>query len=253
MSYFGSKLYDVEVRRGNVPGIASRAIIGHSDTVGTNLRTLYSETNTADLDTDALYDTPATIKVASTSANDTNTAGTGARTVRVHGVNSSGAEITEDFTLAGQTETAASAATFKAVHKVETLTVGSTGNNEGVVWVGSGTFTGGVPATKYGAVEIGTNLSAICHFLVPAAKTFYFHDAIINLSDTTKVMNAQFVAYNGTLITEIFDLHSRATSVNFDAEHYPGIPADTLIRVNANVDTGAAKSTIRLGGYLVDD
>jgi hypothetical protein len=253
MSYFGTKDFIHEVAAGNVTGSTTVRIAGHSDSVGTNLRTLYHETNTADLDTDAQYDTPSTIKVASTADADNGGTATGALTVRVHGVNSSDALATEDFTLNGQTESAASTTSFKAVHKVEVLTVGSGGSNAGVIWVGTSgaTFSSGVPDVKLGAIETGTNLSAICHYLVPTGKKLYIQHIDYQLGDTSKAMNAQLVTYNGTLIQEIYDLHTTKEFHSIDHTELGPIAAGTLIRINCNVDSTTAKINISMGCILV--
>ncbi len=255
MSYFGTKNFIHEAQKGNVSGTSVIQIIGKSDSVGTTLRTLYSETDTADLDTDALFDTPAKIKVASTDNVADIAAGTGALTVRVSGVDSADALATEDFTMNGTTETAESTATFKAIHKIQVLTAGSGQKNVGIIWVGTtgATFTTGVPTVKLGAIEVGTNRSAIGHYLVPTGKKLYITHIDYQLGDSTKTMNVQLETYDGSLLFELYDVHTATSFHSVDHSELEFCPAGTLLRLNANVNTGTAKITVSIGALLVDD
>lgn len=254
MSYFGTTNFDLQARRGLVSGVLPISLLGHSDTLGTALRIFHPENVAADLDAYALYDTPATVQVASTDNTNDNAAGTGALTVRIHGVNDSGVLTTEDVTMAGQTATTATTALFSAVHQLEVLTSGTNLSNTGTIWCGNGTFTAGVPVTKYMSMEIGTSLSAGMVYKIPTGKSMYVDHANIVLSDTgTKIVNLRFMTYDGSTEKEIFDIHHAAGLTNLDAHQYPAIPAGTLITVQANVSGSAAIATMSLGLYLVDD
>jgi hypothetical protein len=254
MSYFGTTEFDLQSRRGLVSGTLPITLIGHSDTLGTALRIFHQENNTADLDAYALYDTPATVQVASTDNTNDNAAGTGALTVRIFGVNDSGVLTEEDVTMTGQTATTATTALFSSVHKLEVLTSGGTMSNTGVIWCGNGTFTAGVPVTKYMSMELGTSLSAGMVYKVPTAKKLYIEGINLALSDTgTKIINMRFMTYDGSTEKEIFDIHHAAGLTDFDAHQYPAFPAGTLLTVQANVSGSAAIATISMGLYLIDD
>lgn len=242
--------FDLDVLRGNIGGTVSAPIVAHSDTVGTNLRHLYSETNTADTDHLALFDTPSTVKVASTSANDTS-AGTGAQTVAIVGVDTNGVEAVEIEALNGQTEVTTTTV-FKAVHSVIVVTAGSGQKNAGILWVGNGSFTSGVPATKYMAAEANTGSSRGFMYLVPTGKTLYMKDLTAITSDTNKDLNLQLNTYTGSVLYEALDLHLTGANVlPLPLSSYPGITGGTLMYLNANVDTGTANIQVIVNAKLV--
>lgn len=86
-----------------------------------------------------------TLGIASTSANDSS-AGTGARTVLISGLNSNYDEISEIITLNGQTEVNTTQL-FLRVNDAIVKTTGATTWNEGTIYIGGSdnTFTAGVP------------------------------------------------------------------------------------------------------------
>jgi len=87
----------------------------------------------------------AATTVVSDSANDTS-AGTGARTVRVHGLDANLQEIKEDATMNGTTPVALTSQ-FYRVNLVEVLTAGSGLANAGIIGVKhSSTFINAIPA-----------------------------------------------------------------------------------------------------------
>ena len=86
-----------------------------------------------------------TLGIASTNVNDTS-AGTGAQAVLITGLDSNYDEITEIISLSGQTEVN-STAQFLRVQSALVVASGSTGWNEGTIYIGGSdnTFTAGVP------------------------------------------------------------------------------------------------------------
>ena len=195
MSYLGTKEWIMEVRFGNVPGYSVVNIQGEAPGLGTSFQPIWG--NSGAIST-ALIDTAAKVKVASTSANDTS-AGTGARTVLLVGLNSSGAVATESVTLNGQTEVE-TAATWSAINSFAVVTIGSTGHNEGDLWVGSGTFTSGIPATKNHYMTATHNLSKTASYVVPASKELYLYLFTMMVGDTSKASDFHVISYDGSLV-----------------------------------------------------
>ncbi len=246
--------FDVEVLRGTIQGTEAVPIVAHSNAVGTNLRHLYHETNTADTAHLALFDTPATVKVASTSDADNGGSATGALTVAIVGVDTNGVAAVELATLNGQTESAATTTIFKAVHSLIVVTAGSGKKNAGIIWCGNGTFTSGVPATKYMAIEAATSSSRGFVYLVPTGKTLIIEDLNVNVSDTTKDVTLQLNTYTGAVLYEALDLHTTASSEVFiPLTSYPGITAGTLLYLNASVDTATAIISVIANAKLVSN
>lgn len=97
----------------------------------------------------------ATMTISSGSANDA-AAGTGARTCRVTGIDANYSLLTETVTLNGQTGVTL-ANQYMLINSVEMLTAGSGKTNAGIIYVGTGVVTAGVPATvdAYMAAGVG--------------------------------------------------------------------------------------------------
>lgn len=110
------------------------------------------------------------IKVSSSSANDTS-AGTGARTVQVIGLDSDYNVQLETLTLSGQTAVQGTQV-FSRILGVDVLTAGSGGVNAGTVYVfdDAGAVTSGVPNTAshiQASIVAGANASQVAAFTSP--------------------------------------------------------------------------------------
>ena len=148
---------------GVIHGATALNIIGYNGTVTTTYETIWDESSAYTFLTAAM----STPYIASSSANDAS-AGTGARTVRVTLVDTSFAQTTEDLTLNGQTSVNLVTANVLAIQKIEVLTAGSGLVNAGVIRIGTGVNTSGVPAVVHGHVAVGKNLSRHGFYVVPA-------------------------------------------------------------------------------------
>lgn len=107
------------------------------------------------------------VRVSSTSTSDA-AAGTGARTIRIVGLNAAGAETTEDITMNG-TSNVVSSGTWLRVFRAYVLTVGSNGSNVGTITIGHNVTTANVFAT----IPVGFNQTLVAAYTVPAGKTAY--------------------------------------------------------------------------------
>lgn len=135
----------------------------------------------------AHLDTPTILTVSSTSANDTS-AGTGARTVYILGINSTGGEVSETVTLNGQTAVNTTH-TYTEIQSAQVLTAGSGGKNAGSISLGTGTVTAGVPANTYGHILAGENQSLMGHYTVPVGYTGYLISGNMSVGATTAGKN----------------------------------------------------------------
>lgn len=176
-----------------------------------------------------------TLEAVSGSANDTS-AGSGARTIDVHGLDANYNEIEETVTLNGTTPVALSRS-FLRVFAVHTRTVGSNG-----VAVGTVSIQGTGGGTEYNRIAAGGNMSLQCVYTVPAG-----HAAYITAWRASATSAAQVVC------------RLRATSSPYDNERLPGVFLfqDTII---ANVSNPAvfqtplripAKTDIKVSGIVV--
>jgi hypothetical protein len=136
--------------------------------VGNTLETIWAEGGLYS------YLTAATVlKVSSSSVNDTS-AGTGARTVELSGLDADYNEISELVTLNGQTPVNTTKL-FLRINRMVVRSAGSGGVNAGVIYAGTGTVTTGVPANVYASVNgvTGANQSLMALWTVPAGYTAY--------------------------------------------------------------------------------
>jgi hypothetical protein len=156
------------------------------------------------------------LKISSASANDTS-AGTGARTLLISGLNANYDEISETVILNGQTAVN-TVNSYLRVFSLKILTAGSGGSNAGIVYAGTGTVTSGVPATVYAQIEIGYNDSAMAIWTVPAGYTAY----VSSYSFTTNSSTANNQVTGAVLIRpfgQVFSFEATAKMAggnNFD-------------------------------------
>lgn len=110
-----------------------------------------------------------TLNVTSSDANDTS-AGTGARTIEIEGLDTNWAVQTETVTMNGTSNVTTSNA-FLRVHRVRVVTAGSTGVNEGTITCTNTTSSNVIGQISLGSSGFGQSLMAL--YTVPAGKTAY--------------------------------------------------------------------------------
>lgn len=256
MAYAPLSNYHTEVRQGNFPGRSKVSIRGHDDSVPNGGPfDLSPEFGAASyvFDQSAIDATPAVVSVASTDNTADAAAGTGALTVRVSGLNSSGVPATEDVTMTGQTA-AATTATFSAVFELLVLTTGSGNANAGTIWCGTGTFTVGVPAVRMLSMEAGYNKSLSAYYVVPAGNTLYLQRMVATVAGTTK--DAEISIRSGPdgalWYTEVlFGLGAGGLAA--DVLSLPGLVAGTHIKVTAKGAAAGTEVAVIIGAELIVD
>lgn len=156
----------LEIAKGEVPGQRSEFKFGHQAAISS------AEIAIWDLAAAYAYLSSARVmSVGSSDANDMST-GSGARTVKVWGLDSDYNEISETVTLAS-TAAASTTQEYLRVFRAKVITAGSGGKNAGIIYVGASTMTGGVPADKYAAIGTSENETLMALWTVPAGKTAY--------------------------------------------------------------------------------
>ena len=111
---------------------------------------------------------PESLRIMSVSSSSNNDAlgGSGAQVISIGGIDRYQEIRSETIKLNGQTEVKTQFE-YTNILNVEVVETGSSGANEGVIYVGSGTVTAGVPATPYFAMrELTGNAETLC-FAVP--------------------------------------------------------------------------------------
>lgn len=122
------------------------------------------------------------LSVSSSSTADTS-AGTGARTVTLSGLDANYAEISETVTLNGQTAVTTTNS-YLRIFRMVVRSAGSGGQNAGVIYAGTGTVTVGVPANKYATIAIGDNQTLMALWTVPADHTGYLMQTDVTVATT---------------------------------------------------------------------
>ncbi len=163
-----SEPFELQVSRGQIPGHYDLFKFGNNATVGDSLETIWAEGGLYS------YLTAATVLKVSSSSTDDTSAGTGARTVQLYGLDGDYNEINELVTLNGQTAVNTTQL-FLRINRMIVRSAGSGGANAGVIYAGTGTVTTGVPANVYASVNgvTGANQSLMALWTVPAGYTAY--------------------------------------------------------------------------------
>jgi hypothetical protein len=178
-------------------------------------------------------DTPSIMKVSSSSASDTS-AGIGARSIYIVGINSTGGEVFETVILNGQTPVN-TIHTYSSIQTSSVVSVGSATHNEGNISIGTGTVTGGVPANIYGHILVSENKSLIGHYTIPAGYTGYLISG--GMSSGTEggsayVIGRLKVRQNDIVYTSALVTFSNG-QVNFDFKYPIAIPEGACIQATA--------------------
>ena len=135
---------------------------GMNEAVGTSFEDIWTNSGTFTYLTSA-----ATFTIESSSSNDDgDPVGTGARTVEVIGLDGDYVEITETITLNGMSQVTSSTS-FLRITRMVVRSAGNTGSNVGTIQAkdGSANVLSEIAATDNQTLQI--------HFTVPAGKTMY--------------------------------------------------------------------------------
>jgi len=175
-----SEPFDLQVARGQVAFHETQFKFGFNSDIDDSLETVWAE--------GGLYSylsAASVLKISSSSTDDTS-AGTGARTITISGLDANYDEISESVTLNGQTAVNTTQS-FLRVLRLIVDTAGSGGQNAGVIYAGTGTVTSGVPANKFGTIAVGDNQTLMCFWTVPRGYTAFLYQ--IDMSMNTEVAN----------------------------------------------------------------
>jgi len=165
--------FGLQVARGQIQGHTSVKVFGYNADIDTSEESVWPDGGLIPHPTVA-----SVLKVSSSSTSDTS-AGTGARTVFIAGLDGNYNVVSETVTLNGQTAVNTTNS-YLYVNELYVLTVGSGDANAGNINVGTGTVTAGVPATLYDLIATGYNQRTTAHYCVPAGYTGYMVEGIVS-------------------------------------------------------------------------
>lgn len=188
------------------------------------------------------------LKVSSSSTADTS-AGTGARTVELSGLDTNYDEISETVTLNGQTAVNTTNE-FLRINRMVVRSAGSGGQNAGVIYAGTGTVTTGVPTNKYATIAIGDNQTVMALWTVPRGYTAYLLQTDITVATTqnNKYCTVHLVSRPNGEVFQIKDKFVKAESSVHQAYIIPlKFEEKTDIEVRAIGDSAGADIAISAG------
>lgn len=227
--YGKNELFELQVARGQIQGHRNVTVFGFNGDVDTTQVTVWPLPSLITFPTAALQMT-----VSSTSASDTS-AGTGARTIVVQGLDAKYNEVTETVTMNGQTAVTMTASLIR-INYAYVATAGSGNSAAGDIYIGTGTVTAGVPATVYDIIKFDYNNTTTGSYTIPAGYTGYLSQGLFSAGQTTGASPVQ-----GRLLSnDTNGLHRTAavTTVNNGVANYVfeyplEIPEKTTIEATA--------------------
>lgn len=251
-AYIGHTDWRIEVTRGNVSGTEAVFLSGYAPDLNTTKRTLHPGLSDGAIDQSGIYTAASTVKVASTDADDTS-AGAGAQSVLIIGLDANGDEATEAKSLSGQTAVTTTA-TWTAIHGLIVTAWGASTHNEGTLWVGNGTFTSGIPATKYLSAEPQLNKAHTAYYVVPNNEALTLRQLTIATGTSTK--EVEFFVETSTdgtnWISQSPPLPALDTVWQGEVLAVPEIASGTAIRISAKSSGASSDVSALLAGYLED-
>jgi hypothetical protein len=165
--------FELQVSRNQIQGHRSVTVFGFNPDVDATQVSVWPLPSLITFPASAIQ-----MKVSSTSADDTS-AGTGARTVVVQGLDANYNEVTETVTLNGQTAVTMTASLLR-VNYAYVGTAGSSNGALGDIYVGTGVVTAGVPATTYDIIKFDYNNTTTGSYTIPAGYTAYLSQGLFS-------------------------------------------------------------------------
>ena len=235
--------FELQVARGQISYHKTNFKFGFNSDIDDSLETVWTQ--------GGLYSHPSsasTMTVSSSSTADTS-AGTGARTVEISGLDSDYNEVSETITLNGQTAVTTTN-TYIRMNRAIVRSAGSGEQNAGVIYVGTGTVTAGVPANKYATIAVGDNQTLMCVWTVPAGYSAYLTQADITVATTqnNKYATVHLVSRPYGEVFQIKDKFVKSESVHSQLYTFPlKFTEKTDIEVRAIGDSASADIAISAG------
>lgn len=170
--------FELQVARGQIQGHRNVTVFGFNPDVDTTQVSVWPLPSLITFPSSAIQMT-----VSSSSANDTS-AGTGARTIVVQGLDADYNEVTETVIMNGQTAVTMTASLLR-VNYAYVATAGSANSAAGDIYIGTGTVTSGVPATVHDIIKLDYNNTTTGSYTIPAGYTAYMSQGLFSTGQAT--------------------------------------------------------------------
>jgi len=235
--------YDLQVAKGLVPGTTGLFKFGFNADIDQTEETVW--------DAGGLYTYPASalaMTIVSSNANDT-AAGTGARTVRVIGLNANYEEVSQTVSLNGTTTVSIPTSLIR-VYRAFVVTAGSGNTAAGTITIANG-------GTTYAQITVGENQTLMAVYTVPAGVTLYLTSADVSTgsaSGTQYIVSRLIQRPFGGVFRDVSKVSLQSGQVSFDGFAAPLVfPAKTDIEIRAVGSANNNEVSGVFSGYLVQD
>jgi hypothetical protein len=208
--------FELQVARGQIAFHKTIFKFGFNPDIDNSLETIWTE--------GGLYSylsSASILKVSSSSTAD-DEGSTGAETVQIYGLDADYNEINEVIILDGQTAVD-STKEYLRINRMIVRSAGSGGTNAGIIYVGTGTVTSGVPTNKYATINVGDGQSLMALWTVPAGYTAYVTQTDITVATTqnNKYATIHFVARPFGEVFQVKDKFVKSESSNHQGYTFP--------------------------------
>jgi hypothetical protein len=177
--------FELQVARGQIDAHKALFKFGINGDVGTSVETVWAQGGTY------AYPAAATVMKISSSSADDASAGTGARSIAIFGLDANYNEISESVLLDGQTAVN-TGNSYLRISRMYVTTAGSGATAAGTIYAGTGSVTSGVPATVYGVIALNANQTQMSFWTVPAGYTLYLTGLFCTSANSTANASTNF-------------------------------------------------------------
>lgn len=172
-----------------------------------------------------------TMNIVSSNTNDTNTDGTGARTIQVYGLDDNWNLVEETVTLNGDSNVETSNS-YLRVYRMVVRTAGSTGTNAGNI-----TATASSAGTVQAHIPIAENQTMQCIYSVPVGYTMFITDLHASTASADKGEIRLRVRPFGGVFETKYIIYVNAETVVATGKVFYKVPAKSDVKLTA-VRTG---------------
>lgn len=260
MTYIRNRDFGVEVAAGRVAGFSRVNKFGAAPNgIQTTATDIWSRADS--VPTQQIWVAPTQARVhaivSSSTSDDGNPVGVGARTLRVYGLTSwTTAETSEDITLDGTTPVN-TVNSYVIIHRMKVLTSGATNINVGTI-----TATAATDSTITAVILPGDGQTEMAIYGIPSTQTIYIKRwgaSIGKAGGTTVSANFKFlvnenpnVQLTNFLRKDDIDLASSGSSVlsrTYDIP--PSFSGPCIVKVQATASAADIDGTSGFDGYVV--
>lgn len=244
--------FSLEIARNRIPGVYSINKFGlNVDIDAASEEDVWDGGGTWTAPTQA-----RTHDITSTDTNDTS-AGTGARTIRIHGLKDwDTAEVSEDITMNG-TSNVETVNSYVIIHRMQVLTKGASGPNVGTI-----TATAQTDSTVTAQIGASNGQTLMAIYGIPSTQVLYMTDFYTGISrQTTSAFDATLrfnpepdVELTGFLIRHRIGGHSQGSShIVEDFVPYKKFEGPGILKVSAGTTTNNSEISAGFDAIIIDN